>query len=161
MDLRLGNGLDFHRLVRNPARPLVLGGRIIESDLALEGHSDADLILHALADAILGALAGPDIGELFPDTDPSLKNMDSALIIRKALDWARDRGFRLMNVDVTIIGEQPKIKPHREAIRESLARLLQLEPDRVGLKATTTERMGFLGRGEGLGCLSTALLVKE
>lgn len=160
MDLRLGNGLDFHRLIQDRNRPLILGGHIIESDLALEGHSDADLILHALADAILGALAAPDIGELFPDTDASLKGMNSALILERAMDHARERGFSLMNVDNTVIGEQPRIKPHRQAIRESLARILRIDADRVGLKATTTERMGFAGRGEGLGCLSTALLFR-
>lgn len=160
MDLRLGNGLDFHRLIHNPARPLILGGYTIPGDLALEGHSDADLVLHALADAILGALAAPDIGELFPDTDPSLKGMNSALILERAVGYARDRGFSILNVDNTVIGEQPKIKPHRQAIRESLARILGIEPDRVGIKATTTEKMGFTGREEGLGCLSTALLLR-
>ena len=160
MDIRLGNGLDFHRLIQDSHRSLILGGATIESEFALEGHSDADIILHALADAILGALAGPDIGELFPDTDPALKNMDSARIIEKAMFFVTDRGFSISNVDVTIIGERPKIRPHKEKIRRSLSRLLAIDIERIGIKATTTEKMGFTGRGEGLGCLATALLVK-
>lgn len=160
MDIRLGNGLDFHRLIQDSHRPLILGGATIESEFSLEGHSDADIILHALADAILGALAGPDIGELFPDTDPALKNMDSARIIEKAMSFVTDRGFSISNVDITLIGERPEIKPHKETIRRSLSRLLAIDVERIGIKATTTEKMGFAGRGEGLGCLATALLVK-
>jgi 2-C-methyl-D-erythritol 2,4-cyclodiphosphate synthase len=160
-DIRLGNGLDFHRLILDSHRPLILGGARIESEYALEGHSDADIILHALADAMFGALAGPDIGELFPDTDPALKNMDSTRIIETALSFVRERDFSIANVDITIIGERPKIRPHKTLIRKSLGQLLNVNEDRIGIKATTTEKMGFPGRGEGLGCLATALLIKH
>ncbi len=160
MDIRIGNGLDFHRLIQDIHRPLILGGATIESDFALQGHSDADIILHALSDALLGAIAGPDIGELFPDTDPSLKGMDSTRIVEKALSLLKEKGFSVSNVDITVIGERPRLKPHKEAIRNSLCRLLGIDAARVGIKATTTEKMGFAGRGEGLGCMATALLIK-
>ena len=159
--IRLGNGLDFHRLIINDKRPLILGGLVIESEYALEGHSDADVVLHALSDALLGALAGPDIGELFPDTDAAIKGIDSKLILARALSFITDANFNIANVDITIIGERPKIKLHKEAIRQRIAGLLHVAIDQVGLKATTTEKMGSLGRGEGLGCLATALLVRS
>lgn len=160
-DLRVGNGLDFHKLESNPDRPLILGGFVIPGEWALVGHSDADLVLHAISDAIYGALAMGDIGTHFPDTDPSLKNMDSRRIIGSALRSMEERGFGLMNMDITIIGERPKISPHREQISESLALLLGISADRIGVKATTTEKMGALGRKEGVGCLATVLLFKR
>lgn len=158
MHYRIGSGLDFHRLVLDVERPLVLGGHTVPGELALEGHSDADLILHALADAILGALAQGDIGDLFPDTDPAYKNMDSSIIIEKSLELMRSANLELANVDLTVIGETPRIKPHRQAIRERLSQLLGLPITDISLKATTTEKMGALGRKEGLGCLAQVLL---
>lgn len=137
----------------------MLGGCRIESPLALEGHSDADVVLHALADAVLGALGLGDIGEFFPDTDAQFKNLDSARIIEHALAAMGERGYRLANVDCTLVGQKPKISPHKPVIRASLARLLELPEDCVGLKATTTEKMGALGRAEGLACLASALLI--
>ncbi len=161
MDFRVGTGLDFHRLIEDAARPLLLGGFEIPGELALEGHSDADIVLHAVADAILGGLAEGDIGMLFPDTDVSLKNMDSARIIREALRRMRAKGFRLSNIDVTLIGEKPRINAHRGSIQKSLAALLELALDRIGIKATTTEKMGALGRAEGLACFASVSLVRR
>ncbi len=159
-DIRIGQGMDFHRLELNPDRPLVLGGFTLpDEELALIGHSDADVVIHALSDAVLGALALGDIGQHFPDSDPSLKNMDSAIILQKCLDLMQKKGYRISNVDITLMGEKPKVAPVREEITTSLARLLGVGVERVGWKATTTERMGALGRGEGLGCLAVVLLV--
>lgn len=158
---RIGNGIDFHKLEINPNRPLVLGGIECESEFALVGHSDADIILHALSDAILGALALGDIGQYFPDTDPNLKNMDSKVILRKCLELMRERNFELVNVDCTVVGERPKIAPLKERITKSLCSLLNLPADCVSVKATTTEKMGALGRQEGIGTFCTILLGKK
>ncbi|GBF39196.1 2-C-methyl-D-erythritol 2,4-cyclodiphosphate synthase [Leptospira johnsonii] len=158
---RIGQGLDFHRLETNEARPLILGGAIIDSEYALIGHSDADIVIHALADAILGAMGLGDIGQYFPDTDPSLKNMDSKLILQKTLDLAKEKNFSLVNIDCTLIGERPKISPHRIKIQSSLSNLLGLAEDCVSVKATTTEKMGALGRTEGLGASCVVLLQKN
>ena len=113
MDLRIGQGIDFHRLIEDPERPLLLGGVEIPGQLALKGHSDADVILHAITDAILGALALGDLGEFFPDTDPAFKNADSALLLQTALKEMQDRQFRVQNVDLTVMGERPKLAPYR------------------------------------------------
>lgn len=161
MDLRIGNGIDFHRLIIDTKRPLILGGATIDSEFALEGHSDGDIILHATADAILGAVAGPDIGELFPDTDMKWKGLDSSRIIQAALVYIEERQFQISNVDITVIGERPKIKPHKTAIRQSMSNHLKIDLSCIGLKATTTEKMGFIGREEGIGCFVTALLLKD
>lgn len=161
MDLRVGTGIDFHRLIEDHARPLLLAAVELPGSLALDGHSDADIVLHATADAILGALGLGDIGEYFPDTDADLHNMDSREIIRHALQAVRERGFRISNIDVTLIGERPKLAPQRAAVRSSLAQLLEISEEQTGLKATTTEKMGALGRKEGLACMATVLLIKE
>ncbi|TGL63541.1 2-C-methyl-D-erythritol 2,4-cyclodiphosphate synthase [Leptospira sarikeiensis] len=158
---RIGQGLDFHRLETNEARPLILGGALIDSEFALVGHSDADIVIHALADAILGALGLGDIGHYFPDTDPSLKNMDSKRILEKTMELASEKGFGLVNIDCTLIGERPKIAPHRIKIQSSLSSLLKLPEDCVSIKATTTEKMGALGRTEGLGASCVVLLEKK
>lgn len=155
---RVGNGIDFHKLAIDAARPLILGGYTIESEWSLVGHSDADIVLHALSDAILGALGLGDIGLYFPDTDPSLKNMDSSCILRKCLDLMKERGYVLLNVDNTIVGEKPKIAPHRLQIISSLSQLLSIPEDQVSVKATTTEKMGALGRSEGLAVFSSVML---
>lgn len=161
MDLRIGNGIDFHRLIIDANRPLILGGETIDSEFALEGHSDGDIVLHAVADAILGAVAGPDIGELYPDTEMKWKGLDSSQIIKSALFYIEERQFQISNVDITIIGERPKIKPHKAIIRQSISNHLKIDISRIGLKATTTEKMGFVGREEGIGCFATALLFKN
>ena len=160
MDLRVGTGIDFHRLIEDHSRPLLLAAVEIPGSLALDGHSDADIVLHAAADAILGALGLGDIGEFFPDTDADLKNMDSREIIDHAVAAAAERGYSISNMDVTLIGERPKVAPQRGAIRESLAELLKIEIERTSIKATTTEKMGALGRKEGLACMATVLLMK-
>ncbi|TGK12173.1 2-C-methyl-D-erythritol 2,4-cyclodiphosphate synthase [Leptospira fletcheri] len=161
MTLRIGHGLDFHRLELNPSRDLILGGTVIESEYALIGHSDADIVLHALADAILGALGLGDIGQYFPDTDPKFKNMNSRIILEKSLELMRGKGFELVNTDCTIIGERPKISPHRIRIQETLSGLLGLPQDCVSIKATTTEKMGAIGRQEGIGTACVVLLEKN
>lgn len=158
--LRIGNGIDFHRLEVNPERPFILGGYIIPTELALVGHSDADILIHAISDALLGALSLGDIGQYFPDTDPTLKNMDSRDILRKVVSMVNEKNYRIENIDSTILCERPKISPHREEIRKSLAGFLHLDPDAISVKATTTEKMGALGRKEGVGVFSTVLLVK-
>ncbi len=159
MDLRSGLGIDFHRLLSAAQRPLLLGGVEIAGELALEGHSDADIILHALSDAILGALGLADIGDYFPDSDAKNRNLPSSQILNFALLQMKKAGYKLSNADITIVGEKPRIQPHRETIKKQLATLLAITAGRIAVKATTTEKMGALGRNEGLGCLALVLLV--
>lgn len=154
--MRVGMGLDAHRLV--PGRRLVLGGCPIEHDKGLEGHSDGDALLHALTDAILGAVAAPDIGSLFPPGDPRFEGADSALFLAKAVEVAAERGYRVSSVDVVVIAQEPRLSPHVPRLRARLAELLSIEEDAVGLKATTTDGMGFTGRGEGLAVQAVAVL---
>ena len=163
MDLRTGTGIDFHRLVskEESQTPLLLGGVELPGDLTLLGHSDADIILHALSDAILGALGEADIGSFFSDRDPKNKGLDSKKILALALKKLTEAGFSICNIDISLIGERPKISPHRQAICLSLASLCSLTEDRVSVKASTTEKMGALGRQEGLACLANVLLQKD
>lgn len=161
MLLRIGNGIDFHKLVFEPFRPLVLGGLTIESDYALLGHSDADIVLHSIGDAMLGALALGDIGDHFPDTDPAYKNMDSRRITEKCLELMEERHFRIENLDITIVAEKPKINIFRDRMRESIAHILKITIPQVSVKATTMEGMGALGRAEGMMVFSTILLIKK
>ena len=142
-EIRTGLGWDVHRLV--PGRPLILGGVTIPSDLGLEGHSDADILAHAITDAILGALALGDIGMHFPDTDPRWKGCDSLVFLRHANELADARGYRVVNVDSTIILERPKLKDYRDAIRAKIAATLGLEPERVSVKFKTAETLGPVG----------------
>lgn len=151
--IRVGLGFDVHRLV--PGRPLVLAGVVVPFDLGLEGHSDADVILHAIADAILGACGLGDIGHIFPDTDPAFAGISSAVILEKVQDLADEAGFVVNNVDATLLAERPKIAPHVGEMRATVARILRLPVERVGVKATTAEGMGFVGRGEGMACYAT------
>jgi len=160
MDIRAGTGIDFHRLILDEKRPLIIGGFEIPGELALEGHSDADLLLHALADAVLGALGLADIGHYFSDRDPANKNLDSSAIVSFAVREMHKKDFRLSNADITIIGEKPRISPHREDIKNSVASILEIDPSKISIKATTTEKMGALGRSEGLGCLATVLIFR-
>lgn len=161
MPFRIGSGFDVHSLIIDENRPLIIGGVTIAGPLALKGHSDADVVLHAIADALLGAIAFGDIGMAFPDTDSQFKNMDSKIIVQFALEKVIEKGFQISNIDVTIIGERPKISPHRGAIQQSIASLLKLASDQVGIKATTTEKMGFLGRAEGLACQAVVLIQQK
>ncbi len=143
-EFRIGQGWDVHRLAAG--RPLVLGGVLIPSDLGLEGHSDADVLAHAITDAILGALALGDIGMHFPDTDPRWKGCDSLVFLRHARELAESRGYRIVNVDSTIILEQPKLKDYRQTIREKIAHTLGMEADRVSVKFKTAEKLGPVGQ---------------
>jgi 2-C-methyl-D-erythritol 4-phosphate cytidylyltransferase/2-C-methyl-D-erythritol 2,4-cyclodiphosphate synthase len=153
-ELRVGLGFDVHRLI--PGRQIVLCGVRLPHDRTLEGHSDADVALHALTDAILGALAEGDIGQHFPPSDPRWRGADSAHFLRFAAERVAARGGRIVNVDVTVMCERPRISPHREAMRARLAEILGIGVDRVGLKATTTERLGFCGREEGIAAQAVA-----
>jgi 2-C-methyl-D-erythritol 2,4-cyclodiphosphate synthase len=154
---RTGIGIDAHRLVAG--RPLVLGGERIDFPRGLEGHSDGDALLHALTDALLGSVAAPDIGVLFPPGDPQWKNADSALFLERAVGIVAERGYRVSSVDVVVVAEAPKLAPYLPSIRERLSTLLGIEPSAVGLKATTTEGLGFTGRGEGIAVQAVATVV--
>ena len=159
MALRIGQGYDVHRLV--PGRRLVLGGEEIPFERGLEGHSDADVLLHALTDAVLGAAGLGDLGALFPPGDPEWKDASSVRLLEIVMTRAAAAGFRVVNCDLTLIAEAPKLAPHRERIRARLARVLGVEPGAVGLKATTHEGLGALGRGEGMAALAVVLLARE
>lgn len=149
-----GIGYDVHRFVTN--RPLVLGGVEIPYHLGLEGHSDADVLAHAVADAILGAIGERDIGFHFPNSDESIRGISSMEILRRAAALVRERGGRINNIDCTLIAQQPKISPHVAQMRTNVAQALGIDARRVGVKATTNEGMGFVGRGEGIASLAVA-----
>ena len=156
MTHRVGIGYDLHRLVRG--RPLLLGGVAIPAERGLQGHSDADVVLHALCDALLGALGQPDIGELFPDSEPRWRDADSRQFVVEALRRVLAAGYQVGNVDVIIHAERPKLGAYKERIRESLAALLGLTADRVGVKAKTNEGIDAIGRGEAIACWVAVLL---
>lgn len=155
-NLRVGLGLDFHRFV--PDRALVLGGVTVPHEFGLLGHSDADVLVHAICDALLGAAGLGDIGVQFPDSDERYRGISSLVLLRDVIEKLRDKGFRPVNVDATVIAERPKISPFIAAMRMTLAEALSLPGDRIGLKATTSERMGALGRGEGIGAMAVCLI---
>lgn len=156
---RIGFGFDVHPFAEN--RPLYLGGIQIPSRLGLAGHSDADVLLHAVTDAIFGAVGSTDIGQHFPNTDPRWKGCASSVFVRESVEEARQKGYAIVNVDCTILAEHPKISPHIVAIRENLASLLQIPVDATSLKATTTEKLGFIGRGEGIAAMAIVLVAKR
>ncbi|HSR54028.1 MAG TPA: 2-C-methyl-D-erythritol 2,4-cyclodiphosphate synthase [Acidobacteriota bacterium] len=158
MSVRIGQGFDFHPF--EAGRPLVLGGVTIPHPRGLKGHSDADALLHALADALLGAAGMRDIGSYFPDHDPAYKDISSLILLEKVQRLLRGRGWKVGNIDLTVIAEEPKIKPHVEAIESNLCRVLRLEPDQVGVKATTMEGKGPIGRREGIAVMAVALLTE-
>jgi len=145
---RIGIGYDVHRFA--VMRPLVLGGITIPYDRGLEGHSDADVLLHALADALLGALALGDIGVHFPNTDPKFQNLDSAEIVKHAYGLVQEQGYRIGNVDAVIVAEEPRLSPYIPAMRQKIAEILSASSERVSVKATTPERLGALGKKEGI-----------
>jgi 2-C-methyl-D-erythritol 4-phosphate cytidylyltransferase/2-C-methyl-D-erythritol 2,4-cyclodiphosphate synthase len=153
---RIGQGFDAHRFAAD--RPLYLCGVRIPSEVGLEGHSDADVALHAVTDAVLGAIAAGDVGEHFPPSEPKWRAAESRLFLEHALALAAKRGWAPVNCDLTIIGLRPRISPHRGALQGSLAAVLGLADDAVSVKATTTEGMGFTGRGEGLAALAVVLM---
>jgi 2-C-methyl-D-erythritol 2,4-cyclodiphosphate synthase len=154
--MRIGHGFDVHALV--PGRKLIVGGVEIPFDRGLEGHSDADVLLHAITDALLGAAALGDIGRHFPDTDPAYRGADSRALLRAAMAKVNAAGFMVANVDATIIAQAPKMAPHVPAMIRHLAADLGLQPGRVNVKAKTTERLGFTGRGEGIAAEAVVLL---
>jgi 2-C-methyl-D-erythritol 2,4-cyclodiphosphate synthase len=158
MLLRLGHGYDIHRLVAG--RPLVLGGVRFDTDFGLEGHSDADCATHAICDALLGAAGLPDIGHFFPNTDPACKDADSQLFLRRVIAELRQRGWAPVNIDVTIVAEKPRIFPQIDAMKGVLARSAGLPIDAIGLKATTNEGVGELGRGGAIAAHAVALIEK-
>ncbi len=157
MNERIGFGYDAHAAA--PGRPLVLGGVRFDSDWGLEGHSDADVLAHAIGDALLGAAALGDLGEHFPPGDPRWKDASSLLLLREIAALLAARGFRIGNVDATLLAERPRIGPHREKMCKLLAEALGVAADRVSVKATTNERLGFVGRQEGLAAMAVARIV--
>ena len=153
---RLGQGVDIHRLV--PGRKLVLGGVEIPWATGLAGHSDADVVCHALSNALLGAIGAGDIGEHFPDSDPQYRGVSSLGLLRVVMDMVKGRGYRVSNADVTILAQAPKLADYKAAMRRNLADALEVEPSDVNLKATTGEKLGFVGRGEGIRAEAVVLL---
>ena len=157
--IRIGQGFDVHQLVEG--RPLIIGGITIPYEKGLLGHSDADVLLHTIADACLGAVAEGDIGKHFPDTDPAFKDADSKKLLTHVWALVKQKGYKLGNIDCTIIAERPKMRPYIDQMREVIAMLLEAEMEQVNVKATTTEKLGFPGRGEGIAAQATVLLTKE
>lgn len=154
--LRIGHGFDVHAFAEG--RRCVLGGVDVPSERGLLGHSDADVLAHALADAVLGAARLGDIGKLFPDTDPAYEGADSLVLLGHVADLVRSMGFTIEDVDCTVAAQAPKLAPHREQMRRNLAEALGVDVSQVGVKATTTERLGFVGREEGIAAWAVALL---
>lgn len=154
--MRIGHGFDVHKLVEG--RKLILGAVDIPHHLGLLGHSDADVLLHAICDAILGALAAGDIGKHFPDTDPTFKGIDSRKLLRQVIGLMAEKGYRIANLDATILCQQPKLAPYIAQMCQNIAADCQLELNQVNVKATTTETLGFEGRGEGISAHSVVLL---
>lgn len=154
--LRIGHGFDVHAFAEG--RRLILGGVDVPCARGLAGHSDADVLAHALMDAALGAMRAGDIGKLFPDTDPAYEGADSLVLMRRVAELARERGYRILDVDCTVAAQAPKLAPHRGRMRENMAAALGVPVDAVGVKATTTERLGFVGREEGIAAWAVALL---
>jgi 2-C-methyl-D-erythritol 2,4-cyclodiphosphate synthase len=156
---RVGQGFDVHQLVEG--RPLMIGGIHIPYEKGLLGHSDADVLLHAIADACLGAIGAGDIGKHFPDTDQQYKDADSALLLQHVWNLVKKEGYKLVNVDCTIIAQKPKMAPYIEKMQERIAQLLEGECSQVNVKATTTEKLGFTGREEGIAAQAVVLLQKQ
>ncbi|WP_040928214.1 2-C-methyl-D-erythritol 2,4-cyclodiphosphate synthase [Nosocomiicoccus massiliensis] len=157
--MRIGHGYDVHQLKKG--RPLIIGGLEIEHEEGLDGHSDADVLLHTIADSILGALALGDIGKFFPDNDPKYKDMDSQVLLSEVVSKMTEKGYEVGNVDAVIIAEAPKFRPYIDDIRQNVARLLETSIDNVNVKATTHEKLGALGRKEGIASEAVILLKKK
>ncbi len=154
--IRIGQGYDVHQLAEG--RPFILGGVEIEHDRGLLGHSDADVLLHTITDAALGAIGGGDIGKHFPDTDPEFKDADSRKLLTHIWQYVKEQGYELGNVDCTVIAQKPKLAPYIEAMRQSIADLLEADISQVNVKATTSEHLGFTGREEGIAAMAVILL---
>ena len=159
MSLRIGHGYDVHRFCEN--RALILGGVTIPYEKGLLGHSDADVLTHALSDALLGAMSLPDIGALFPDNDPQYEGISSLILLENIMKRAQELGFVLIHADCTVIAQAPKLAPHIAEMKKKLAAVLGCNPDRVGIKATTEEHLGFTGRKEGISAHAVCLLYKK
>jgi 2-C-methyl-D-erythritol 2,4-cyclodiphosphate synthase len=158
MNLRVGHGYDIHRIVRG--RRLVLGGVSFDTDYGLDGHSDADALTHAICDALLGAAGLPDIGHFFPNTDPAFQNADSQVLLQRVVATLRERGWVPVNIDSTLVAEKPKIAPHLAAMKAALARSTGLAVEAVGVKATTSEGVDGVGRGEAIAAHAVCLIQK-
>ena len=154
--MRIGHGYDVHAFCEG--RPLILGGVDVPCERGLAGHSDADVLAHAVADALLGAARAGDIGTLFPDTDPAYEGADSLVLLSRVADLLRGQGFEIVDVDATVAAQAPKLAPHREAMRANLARAMGIPVEHMGVKATTTEHLGFVGRKEGIEAFAVALI---
>ncbi|WP_299488251.1 2-C-methyl-D-erythritol 2,4-cyclodiphosphate synthase [Acaryochloris sp. IP29b_bin.137] len=154
--IRIGNGYDIHQLVEG--RPLILGGVQIEHSLGLKGHSDADVLTHAIMDALLGALSLGDIGHYFPPTDPQWEGADSLKLLEQVHQLIRERGWQIGNIDSVVVAERPKLKPHIEAMRDRISQVLNLNPELIGIKATTNEKLGPVGQEQGICSYAVALL---
>lgn len=157
--MRIGQGFDVHQLVAG--RKLILGGVLIPYELGLLGHSDADVLVHAIMDALLGAIGAGDIGKHFPDQDPQYHNADSMMLLEQVVGLVKGQGFMVVNLDATVIAQRPKIAEYIPPMREKLAETLEAAPERVNVKATTTEKLGFTGRGEGIAATAVVLLQKQ
>ena len=155
---RIGQGFDVHQLTEG--RPLIIGGITIPYEKGLLGHSDADVLLHTISDACLGAIGEGDIGRHFPDTDPEFKDADSAKLMEHVWQLVKDKGYELVNADCTIIAQKPKMAPYIQQMKERIAQLLDADPEQINVKATTTEKLGFTGRGEGIASQVAVLLKK-
>ena len=156
MNIRIGFGYDMHRL--KEGRPLWMGGILLEHSMGLDGHSDADVLIHAICDGLLGAAALNDIGYHFPDTSDEFKGIDSKILLKRTVEMITEKGYRIVNIDCTVCLEAPRLAPYITAMRNTLAAVAGISPDAVSVKATTTEKMGFTGRGEGIVALAVCLL---
>lgn len=158
MDIRIGNGYDVHALAAGES--LWLGGIQLKHEKGTVAHSDGDVLIHAICDALLGALALGDIGHHFPDTDPAFKNIDSKLLLQKCNELINSKGYKVSNIDSTICAQRPKLKDHLPAMRTTMAQLLNIQTEQISVKATTTEKLGFVGREEGISSYAVVLLTK-
>jgi len=159
MNIRIGNGYDIHRLVAD--RRLILGGVEIPHEMGLLGHSDADVLTHAIMDAMLGALSLGDIGHYFPPTEPKWAGADSLVLLAQVQALIQEKGWRVGNIDSVVVAERPKLKPHITSMRDRLASVLELKPDQIGVKATTNEKLGPVGREEGIAAYAVVLLLAD
>ena len=154
--MRIGHGYDVHKLVEN--RKLILGGVDIPYEKGLLGHSDADVLLHAISDSLLGALALGDIGKLFPDNDPQYEGADSLVLLQRVYEAVKEKGYEIGNIDATVLAQRPKLRPYIDTMRENIANALEVDVDRISVKATTEEGLGFTGKGEGIAAHCICLL---
>jgi 2-C-methyl-D-erythritol 2,4-cyclodiphosphate synthase len=159
MEFRTGFGIDVHKLAEN--RKLIIGGVEIPHEKGLLGHSDADILLHAIADALLGSLALGDIGMLFPDTDEENKDLDSRIILKKVYDLVKENGYKIGNIDAMITAQKPKLSSYFPRMKEEISNVLECSADQVSVKATTTEKLGFIGREEGITAYASVLVIKK